>query len=201
MRARASAPEAITAATSASSASAGASPARTANSRPPMKRAVGTGSPRTSTLASMSALGSSCAFPPTAMMMTQVPVEITVNGSRLDTRCGTSEAFESCAPQMTRTSGARPVAAATSGLRVPSVSQALRIGGKSRRQPSSSTMLERPALIRAPEIGVRADRGELRSPRRRSGAMTNIADSRGTRAQPRTQPGIGAEDRRPAGRD
>ena len=76
------------------------------------------------------------------MMMTQVPVEITVNGSRRDTRCGTSEAFESWAPQTTRTSGARPVAAATSGLSVPSVSQALRIGGKSRRQPSLSTMLE-----------------------------------------------------------
>ena len=76
------------------------------------------------------------------MMMTQVPVEITVNGSRLDMRCGTSEAFESCAPQTMRTSGARPVAAAISGLSVPSVSQALRIGGKSRRQPSLSTMLE-----------------------------------------------------------
>ena len=83
------------------------------------------------------------------MMMTQVPVEMTVKGSRLDMRWGTREAFESCAPQTTRTFGARPVAAATSGLSVPSVSQALRIGGKSRRQPSLSTMLEsRPSFGR-----------------------------------------------------
>ena len=108
-----------------------------------MKRAVGTGSPRTLTFASMSAFGSRRAVPPTAMMMTQVPVEITVNGARRDRRCGTREAFESCAPQMMRTFEDKPVAAATSGLTVPSVSQALRIGGKSRRQPSLSTMLER----------------------------------------------------------
>src|ERR1700733_1193375 len=77
------------------------------------------------------------------MMMTQVPVEITVNGSRLDKRCDTRDAFESCAPQIMRTSDERPVAAPTSRLSVQSVSQALRNGGKSRRQPSLSTMLER----------------------------------------------------------
>ena len=64
-------------------------------------------------------------------------------------RWGTRDALESCAPHTTRTSGARPVAAATSGRSVPSVSQALRSGGKSRRQPSLSTMLDsRPSFGR-----------------------------------------------------
>ena len=177
------------ASTSASSASAGNSPARTANSRPPMKRAVGTGSPRTSTLASMSALGSSRAVPPTAMMMTQVPVEITVKGSRLDTRCGTSEAFESCAPQMTRTSarkaGRRSDLRLEGSERVPGVAP--------RREQAPPTELRRPCSMAGPHKGSR-DRCARRTrslprPRRRSGAMTNIADSPGTLARPQTLSG------------
>ena len=98
-------PAATIAAISASCASAGRSPARTANSRPPMKRAVGTGRPSTSTLISMSASGSSRPLPPTAIRIAQVPVDTTVNGSLRWARWGTREAFESCAPQTTRTSG------------------------------------------------------------------------------------------------
>ena len=123
-------------------ASAGLSPASAANSRPPMKRAVGTGAPRTSTLASMSAFGSSRPFPPTAMMMTQVPVEITVNGSRLVTRWGTREALESCAPQTTLTFGASPVAAATSGRAFPACPRpcgAVERAAASRTSPPCST--------------------------------------------------------------
>ena len=72
-----------------------------------------------------------------------MPVETTVNGSLREARWGTSEAFESCAPQTTRTSGESPVAAATAGLSGPSVSQARRIGGKRRVQPCRSTRLDR----------------------------------------------------------
>jgi hypothetical protein len=78
-----------------------------------------------------------------------VPVETTVKGSLRAARWGMSEAFESCAPQTTRTSGESPVAAATSLFSGPSVSQARRIGGKKRVQASRSTMLEsRPSIGR-----------------------------------------------------
>ena len=44
------------------------------------------GRPSTSTLASMSAFSTIGALPPTAMMMTQVPVDSTVNGSLREAR-------------------------------------------------------------------------------------------------------------------
>ncbi len=130
-----------------------------------MKRAVGTGAPRTSTLASMSALGSRRAVPPTAMMMTQVPVEITVNGSRLDMRCGTRAAFESCAPQMMRTSAGRPVARGHFGLegseRVPGVAPRREETPPAERVDHAREI----ALFRAPQVGVRSKRGHFRSHR------------------------------------
>jgi hypothetical protein len=52
------------------------------NSRPPMKRADGTGWPNALTLISVSRAGSSGAgLPPTAIETTQVPVDTTENGA------------------------------------------------------------------------------------------------------------------------
>ena len=96
------------------------------------------------------------------MMMTQVPVEITVNGSRLDRRCGTREAFESCAPQMMRTSGDKASRRGDLGLerseRVPGLAHR-------REEPPPAERVDHArelALVRAPEVRVRADRGHFR---------------------------------------
>ena len=65
--------------------SAAAAPRRrsVSNSRPPMKRAEGTGSPKALTLTSVSRAGSSSTFaPPIAIEITQVPVETTEKGCR-----------------------------------------------------------------------------------------------------------------------
>ena len=89
------APEAITRASAAGSGLAGA-PAMAAYSRPPMKRAVATGRPSTSTLASVSSAGSSpSTLRPGAIKITHVPVERIVNGGLREARCGNSDAFES----------------------------------------------------------------------------------------------------------
>ena len=127
-----------------------------------MKRAVGTGAPRTSTLASMSAFGSSRPFPPTAMMMTQVPVEITVNGSRLVTRWGTREAFEIVRAADHSHIWRKPGRGGDFG---PERSQ--RVPGLAQRwkEPPPAELLHharQPALVRTPKIRVRADRSDLR---------------------------------------
>src|SRR5450755_626636 len=110
------APDAITRASEAGSGLPGA-PAIAAYSRPPMKRAVATGRPSTSTLASVSSAGSSpLTLKPGAIRITQVPVETIVNGACREPRCGSSEALESWTPQNTPTSRPSPAAAAMSGL-------------------------------------------------------------------------------------
>ena len=53
---------------------------------------------------------------PGANRITQVPVEIIVNGARREPRCGSSEALESWTPQNTPTSRPSPAALAMSGL-------------------------------------------------------------------------------------
>ena len=86
-------------ATSAGPAATGRPPVSRANSRPPMNLAEGTGSPKAFTFTSVSRAGSSAAGrPPTAIDITQVPVETTANGAGRAKRCGTSEALESWMP-------------------------------------------------------------------------------------------------------
>ena len=59
------------------------------NSRPPMKRAEGTGCPSAFTFTSTSRAGSSTAAPPPiAMATTQVPVETTAKGAGRPSTCG-----------------------------------------------------------------------------------------------------------------
>ena len=75
-------PRARTASTSAGSGTMPRSPVSRDHSRPPMKRADGTGSPKALTLIRVSRRGSSAAGrPPTAIATTQVPVETTANGA------------------------------------------------------------------------------------------------------------------------
>ena len=159
---KARAPDATMAATSASPASAGLSPASAANSRPPMKRAVGTGRPAHVDVGQHIGLRVEPAFPPTPMMMTQVPVEMTVNGSCLVTRWGTREAFEIVRaaddPYVGRKARRGGDFRAERSQRVPRVAQR-------RKEPPPAELLDharQPALVRTPEIRVRADRRDLR---------------------------------------
>ena len=95
-------------------------------------------------------------------MMTQVPVEITVNGSRLETRCGTRDAFEFVRAADDAHAGLelrrRRDFGAERSERLPSLAQR-------REQPPPAEHVHharQPALVRAPQIGVRGDRSDLR---------------------------------------
>ena len=136
------------------------------HSRPPMKRADGTGSPKALTLISVSRAGSSATRrPPIAMATTQVPVETTAKGGRRARRCGRSEALESWMPQCTGVAGSRPVAAATSGVTGPRTSAARRSGGMS----GGPAHAGRPATRRRRRAGSRGRCGSrARCARRRA---------------------------------
>ena len=147
-------PRASTASTSAA-VTAGSRPSISRDhSRPPMKRADGTGSPKALTLISVSrAASSAIARPPIAMEITQVPVETTAKGGRRATRCGSSEALESWMPQWTGVAGSSPVAAATSGGHRPED-----VGGAAERRQQRP-----PAHARRPATRSRRARGFQRS--------------------------------------
>ncbi len=109
-----------------------------------MNRAVGTGRPSASTLASESRPGSSPArSPPTVITIVHVPDETTVNGGSARLSHGSSEAFESWMPQTTGVAGSIPVAAATLPRIGPSIWDAGSTGGNRGSQPSAATRVER----------------------------------------------------------
>ena len=87
-------------------------------------------------------------LPPTAMTITQVPVETTEKGGRSAMRCGSSEALESWMPQNTGVCGSSPVCCARSGRIGPSRSLRRRTGAISRASPSG-----RPATRNRPAHG------------------------------------------------
>ena len=95
------------------------------------------------------------------MAMIQVPVESTVNGgvARHEMRQIGGVAVVD-AGQHPAVRG-RPVAAASSGRTVPSVSQARRSGGNRSAQPRRRARLGEPPFGRPPEMGVRTQRGDL----------------------------------------
>ncbi len=131
-------------------------------SRPPMKRAEGTGSPSALMLMRVSrAASSGRGRAPTARAITQVPVESTENGAGRDSRCGNSEALESWMPTWTGAACGRPVRG--SDLRQEGAEA---IGGlgqrrKRPRQPRRSTMGEKPRRCGDQRSGVAAERGRL----------------------------------------
>ena len=110
-------------------------PATSSTSRPPMNRAVGTGSPRASTLASMSACSSS-RVERQARRHGDDPGAGREHGERRRARHEMRQEGSVAvvdAGEHARSPRRRPVAAATSGRIGPSVSQACRSGGNSAR--------------------------------------------------------------------
>ncbi len=95
-------------------------------SRPPMKRAVGTGLPNASTFASVSSSSRNTSSGlPCAITTIQVPVETTQKGSSRVARCARYDALLSWIPARILHSPERPVAATTSGIGGPSGVHAL----------------------------------------------------------------------------
>ena len=116
---------------------------RVSNSRPAMHIAEGTGRANTSTLARQSRAGSSASSePPGAKVIIQVPVDSSAKGTGRLRMCGRSAALLSWMPATTRQSDLSPVARATSGSTVPTVSHGLTAGGISAAHPSLSARRE-----------------------------------------------------------
>ena len=152
-----------TAPISASVQSSGRPSASTENSRPPMKRADGTGSPSALTLTSVSRAGSSVDRP-AADRHRDHPGAGRDHGE--GRRVGAADA--AAARRWNRgcrrppaSAGSSPVRAASSGRIGPRRSPAGRTGANRSRQPSRSTSDEKSRRPRVPQIGVAAERRHL----------------------------------------
>ena len=134
------------------------------NSRPPMKRADGTGSPSALTLTSVVArrieLVLRCRRPPSTT--THVPVETTEKGGPRCSRCGRARRWNRGCRRTPASRRQAVVRRAMSGRMGPSRSLGLAAPAPSAdASPSRRPETEKSAVPRVPQIGVAAERRHL----------------------------------------